>query len=86
MSKLEEKLIELGYGMKYDEEVRIIYFKWVNKIWRIAFEIDDENIKDISLGVGSKNYNKDEIDEDEYLINAYNEMRKDLGVLNKYEM
>lgn len=86
MSKLEEKLIELGYQDALFED-RNIYYKWVNSTWRVAFEIDNKNIKDMTIGVGTNNlHNDEEFYKDEELSQqALKQMLKDLEELKKYE-
>lgn len=82
MSKLEKKLQEMGYQDSLFED-RNIYFKWVNSTWRVAFEIDDENIIDATIGLGTNNlHNDEELYKDEELSQqALKQMRKDLEEL-----
>ena len=81
MNRLEKKLNILGYSKVIFVD-RVIYFKWVNVFWRIDFEIEDETIKDVSLGIGTDNIKK-KIYEDEPLLNAYKEMQKDIKYLKR---
>ena len=84
MTKLEKKLQELGYQDSLFED-RNIYYKWVNSTWRVAFEIDDENIIDVTIGIGTNNsHNDEELYKDEELSQqALKQMRKDLEELKQ---
>lgn len=86
MNKLEEKLNELGYNDALFIDIDV-YYKWINSIWRVDFEIEDGIIKDAALGIGTDNLHNEEFYKDVDLMQeALNEMRKDLAILKKLEV
>ncbi len=83
MTKLEEKLIELGYEEIALDNIR--YFKWIND-WRITFVLNKDNETYQDYFIAHKKDDGVRTLEDIYqLMFTFNEMQKDLEVLKEYE-
>ena len=86
MTKLEQKLIQLGYCKK-EEYGCIEYWKESNPVqpliygYKITILISDEIIGNVYTGT-ARYYKQIEIDN---LQQAYNQLQKDLEVLKEYE-
>ena len=78
MTKLEEKLIELGYEYQLDLEC---YKKQLSRFIHIFIEVVENKINDFGIYYNAtyirKQYQLDNIQQ------AYNEMQKDLEVLRQ---
>lgn len=82
MTKLEQKLIELGYRQKF--EYPHIFYKKINGINLNIYtcgevsRIRDSNVYQVKVGFS----NQQDIDN---LQEAYNQLQKDLEVLKEYD-
>lgn len=78
MTKLEEKLIELGY--KQEEYLHFIYFKYINDFYVF---INSRNLNKYGVERFMKTYSKQkDIDN---LQQAFNELQRDLEILKGVE-
>ena len=89
MTKLEAKLIELGYGLEYH---RRYWHKYVDKDFtsndqtQIIIIIDNTKRKIEKYGVYPNQYELISNDNQLNILNrAFNELQKDLKVLREYE-
>ena len=81
MTKLEEKLIELGYEQDIQNQFIYIKFKRMCDIW--AYLNEPKNRVDLELHcINPLDEQQMKLD---ILIEEYNEMKKDLEVLKEYE-
>ena len=78
MTKLEEKLIELGYEKKLWEQG-----KWESKFWNIVIFTNEENTK-IEYYYAWSNQIRTQKNID-YIQVSFNEMQKDLEILKECE-
>ena len=81
MSRLEQKLIELGYEYEYFDT----YIKHFNRFIKIGIDItiDKKKINCFSVDYDTCHYSRQE--QIDNLQQAFNEMQKDLEVLRNVE-
>ena len=82
MTKLEEKLIELGYVEGIFQNRYIKYYQQTDNYILVQLYSDRKKVKSSSLYCGMAIYKQKDI---ETLQQAFNEMQKDLEVLKEYE-
>lgn len=84
MSKLEEKLIELGYRYSFDNDEGYLYIKTYNKkyIFNVLISYSNKRIENYDVANVYDFHSQQDIDN---LQQAFDEMQKDLEILKGVE-